>query len=193
MSLEALGNIFFAFKKKICTRQKLCEKHRTGLCFFSPTAIAQCDKISRPFCRWRNRGELNGTIPAHLKILYFTSVVIHWASEKQNATQFSRVTPTYISILSLLPHRRPSCWKFSDYLLLYHPTYSEFAQALMKRKKAFAKIQSKAAIWYSTLLHQKTFEKPEKPRRNGYSLISDRLKCITYLYSVFSHWTFFSL
>lgn len=165
MSLKALSNIFFAFKKKICTRQKLCEKHRTGLCFFSLLTLHSEIKYHHPFCRWRNGagGELNGTIPARLKTLYFTSVVMHWASEKQNATQFSRAMPTYISIISLLPHQRPSCWKANDYLLLHHPTYSEFAQALMKRKKAFARIQSKAVIWYSTLLHQKTFEKSQKP------------------------------
>lgn len=136
MSLEALRYIFFAFKKKICTRQKLCVKHRTGLCFFHLLTLRSEIKYYHPFAdREMGGGELNGTIPAHLKTLYFTLVVMHWASEKQNTTQFSRATPTCISIISLLPHQRPSCWKASDYLLLHHPTHNEFAQALMKRKK----------------------------------------------------------
>lgn len=123
-------------KEDLHQTKALCKTQDRAL-FFPSTYITQWDKILPPFCRQRNGGggELNGTIPAHLKTLYFTLVVMHWASEKQNTTQFSRATPTCISIISLLPHQRPSCWKASDYLLLHHPTHNEFAQALMKRKK----------------------------------------------------------
>lgn len=85
MSLQALGKIFFGFKKRFAPDKSFVKNTRLSfvtLIYHHRT----WDKVLLPFCRLSsgNKGELNG-IHAHLKILRFILDVAHQASEKQNA------------------------------------------------------------------------------------------------------------
>lgn len=132
--------------------------------------------------------EGNGTIPAHLRLGTLHHERCTETVRNKMQLSFQSHANTHFNYFFQLHFPTKDQAAESPVITPYcnHPTYTEFAQARMKRKKTFARIQSKAVTWYSTWLHQKTFEKSQNPGEK-WLFPYIRLKPITYRYAVFSH------